>query len=106
MLAQDLPHALSDCNAAYRRSDKSGPLRPHILENRGLVRLRLGDYDQAIGDYDEALKLEPKSAGAMYGRGIAKLRKKKTAEGEADIAQAVKTWPQVADEFNRRGIVP
>ena len=106
MLGQDLPHALSDCNAAYRRSDKSSPLRTRILENRGLVRLRSGDYDQAIADYDEALKLEPKSAGAMYGRGIAKLRKKKTAEGESDIAVAVKTWPQVADEFKRRGIVP
>jgi tetratricopeptide (TPR) repeat protein len=106
LLGQDLPHALSDCNAAYHRSEKSSPLRVRILENRGLVRLRLGDYDQAIADYDEALKLEPNSAGALYGRGIARLRRKKTAEGESDIAAAVRTWPQVADEFQRRGIAP
>jgi tetratricopeptide (TPR) repeat protein len=66
----------------------------------------MGDYDKAIADYDESLKIAPKRAWPLYGRGVAKMRKKKTEEGEADIAAAAKVWPKIADEFNRRGITP
>jgi tetratricopeptide (TPR) repeat protein len=66
----------------------------------------LGDYDKSIADYDDSLKLAPKDAWSLYGRGVAKLRKKKLAEGEADMAEAVKLWPKIADEFTRRGIAP
>ncbi len=103
---EELAKALSDCNAAYRLSGQSNPLTAPILESRGLVRLRLGDYDKAIADYDGSLKTEPKSASALYGRGIAKLRKRKIAEGETDLAEARSVSPTVTDEFTRRGIVP
>lgn len=103
---EELAKALSDCNAAYRRSDKSNPLNAPILESRGLVRLRLGDYDKAIADYDESLNLAPKNAGAMYGRGVAKIRKQKTADGEADLARARELSSTIADEFKRHGITP
>jgi tetratricopeptide (TPR) repeat protein len=77
-----------------------------ILDGRGLIRLRLGDYDKSIADYDGSLRVGPNSAWALYGRGVAKIRKHKTAEGEADIAHALSLSPGVADEFKRRGIVP
>ncbi len=102
----DLALALDDCNAALKRAAKSGPFYAKVADSRGLVRLRLGDYDKSIGDYDESLKLNPKNAWSLYGRGIAKLRKQKTQEGEADIAKAAAIWPQVAEEFKRRGISP
>jgi tetratricopeptide (TPR) repeat protein/predicted aspartyl protease len=101
---QELDLALSDCNAAFKGSVKSSPLNAAILDSRGLVRLRLGDYDKSIADYDASLQILPKDAWALYGRGIGQLRKKKTREGEADIADAMKLWPKVADEFARRGI--
>ena len=47
---EELAKGLTDCNAAYRLSDKSNPATAAILESRGLVRLRLGDYDKAIAD--------------------------------------------------------
>ena len=102
----DLPKALADCNAALRRGGKSAPGAEPVLDSRGLVQLRLGDYNKAIDDFDDSLRLSPKNGWAIYGRGIAKLRKKKTAEGEADIAHALSQSPGVADEFKRRGIVP
>jgi hypothetical protein len=55
---------------------------------------------------DESLKIEPKSAWALYTRGIAKLRKKKIAEGEADVAAATGLSPTIADELEHRGITP
>ncbi|MHB8721036.1 MAG: aspartyl protease family protein [Steroidobacteraceae bacterium] len=103
---EELAKALTDCNAAYRLSDKSNPLTAAILESRGLVRLRLGDNDKAIADYDESLKLAPKNAQSLYGRGVAKIRKQKAADGEADIARATALSSTVADEFKRRGISP
>jgi tetratricopeptide (TPR) repeat protein len=99
----DLPKALGDCNAALRRSGRANAA---VLDSRGLVRLRQGDYDKAIDDYDDSLKLAPKNAWSLYGRGIAKVRKKKTAEGQADIEAAEKLWPKIAGEYQRRGIVP
>jgi tetratricopeptide (TPR) repeat protein len=103
---EDLAKALSDCNAAYRLGDKSNPVNAAILESRGLVRLRLKDYDKAIADYDDSLKLAPKNAGSLYGRGVAKIRKQKTADGEADLARATALSSTVADDFKRRGITP
>jgi tetratricopeptide (TPR) repeat protein len=70
------------------------------------VRLRLGDYDKAIADYGDSLKLAPNNAGSLYGRGVAKIRKKKIAEGQADIDKAMSLSPTVADEFKARGIAP
>jgi tetratricopeptide (TPR) repeat protein/predicted aspartyl protease len=103
---QDLAKALSDCDSALKRSVKASPLSASVLNGRALVRLRLGDYDKSIADYEAALQIQPKDAWSFYGRGIDKLRKGKTPEGEADIAQAVKLWPKIADDFTRRGITP
>src|SRR5205823_6178100 len=73
---QDLPRALHDCNHALR-------LQPHtaaFLDSRGLVRLRMGDWDRAVAAYDEAVKLEPRRAWSLYGRGVAKRHKGLAAE--------------------------
>jgi tetratricopeptide (TPR) repeat protein len=103
---QELAKALADCNRALSLTAKASPFSATVLDSRGLARLRMGDYDKAIADYDESLKVAPKRAWPLYGRGVAKIRKKKIAEGEADIAAAVEVWPKIADEFNRRGITP
>ena len=103
---QDLDKGLSDCNSALRLTSKSEPAAASILRVRGLVRLRLGDYDKSIADFDDSLKLAPKNAQALYGRGVAELRKHKTPEGQADLAEASKLRPNIAAEFSRRGISP
>jgi tetratricopeptide (TPR) repeat protein/predicted aspartyl protease len=101
----DLPLALKDCTSALRHLDKSAAVYPRVADSRGLVYLRMGDFDKSIADYDTAVRLNPKDAWAWYGRGIDKLRKSKTQDGNADIAAAVALWPGVAAEFKRRGIV-
>jgi tetratricopeptide (TPR) repeat protein len=103
---EDLGKALTDCNDALKLSAKASPLSTRVLDSRGLVRLRLGDYDRSIADYDHSLKLAPKNAWSLYGRGVAKIRKHRTPEGEADIAAATAIWPGVGEEFKRRGIAP
>jgi len=103
---QELSAALSDCNTALKLSAKQSPISASVLNSRGLVRLRLGDYVQSIADYDDALKLAPKSAWSLYGRGVAEMRRKRVPEGQADIAAATAIRASVAEEFKRRGIIP
>jgi tetratricopeptide (TPR) repeat protein len=106
LLGEDLGNALADCNGALKLTDKSSPSFGRILDSRAFVRLRMGDYDKSIADYDDSLKLGPKNAWSLYGRGIAKTRKNRIAEGEADRAAATAIWAPVEEQFKRRGIVP
>jgi tetratricopeptide (TPR) repeat protein/predicted aspartyl protease len=103
---EELPLALKDCNAAARGVQKSSLEFSKILDSRALVLLRLGDYDKSIADYDASLKIDPKNPWGWYGRGIDELRENKTSAGQADMARATGLWPQVTNEFNRRGITP
>jgi tetratricopeptide (TPR) repeat protein/predicted aspartyl protease len=104
MLGQDLGAALKDCNGAVSRSPKGS--NAVILATRAFVRLRLGDYDKSVGDYDAALKINPQMPMALYGRGVAKIRKKQITEGEADIVNAEKIAPKIAEQFKTIGITP
>jgi tetratricopeptide (TPR) repeat protein len=103
---RELDKALSDCNAALKSSGKSGPYKAQALNGRGLVRLRLGEYGKSIADYDDSLKLYSKDAWVLYGRGLAKIRENKAAEGKVDTAAATALWPPIEEEFKRRGITP
>jgi tetratricopeptide (TPR) repeat protein len=102
----DLQSALRDCNAALKHAAKASAFYAKVADSRGLVFLRLGEYDKSVGDYDASLKINAKSAWSLYGRGVDKVREHRTAEGQADMDHAVVIWPQIADEFKRRGITP
>ena len=104
MLGQDLPAALKDCDTAVSRSGKQ--VTAGVLANRALVSYRLGDYDKAMIDYDAALKLQPKSAWALYGRGLVELKKDQRDQGDKDIAAAVQIAPSVVGGYKSMGISP
>ena len=53
------------------------------------------DYDRAIADYTETIRLDPKYALAFYNRGLAKQKIGDTAGGEADLASARALDPNV-----------
>jgi tetratricopeptide (TPR) repeat protein len=94
-----LEEALADCNEALRLK----PDNAFTLDSRGLVYLKLGQFDRAIVDYDAALKLDPKLAGSNYGRGLAKLRQG-DSRGKEDITAARSMQADIADEFVRYGL--
>ena len=103
---QDLPTALSDCNKALRRADKKNQNFPYLFVNRGLVRLRQGDYDKAISDFNDALKAMPKNAPALYARAVAESRKNQKKDSESDLEAARQIAPEVAGKFEHYGIAP
>ena len=103
LLNKDLPKALTDCNTALDRSADEA-FKADIYRNRGLVRLRLGDYAKALADYDASIKINAQNAWGLYGRGLAKIRLKKQADGESDLAAATKLNSKVADFYERYGL--
>jgi len=103
---QDLPTALRDCNTAMRRADKKNENYAFLFVSRGLVRLRQGDYDKAIADFNDALEIMPKNARALYARAVAESRKNNKKESQTDLEAARQIAPQVAEKFERFGIVP
>ena len=50
----------------------------------------MAEYDKAIVDYSEAIRLDPKNAEADYGRGLAHEKKGEKAKADEDFAQAKK----------------
>ena len=73
------------------------------LASRGLAYLKLKQPDQAIADYDAALKLTPQSASSLFGRGVAK-RMKGDSTGATDIATAEAINASVAAQFEKYGV--
>jgi len=94
-----LQAALTDCNKALDAQPDAA-----TYDSRGLVYLKLGQYDMAIEDYSSALRLEPGMASALYGRGMARLKKGERAAGEADIATAKALKATIITDFSRYGI--
>jgi tetratricopeptide (TPR) repeat protein/predicted aspartyl protease len=98
---KELDAALADCELALRRDKTS-----EVMESRGLVLLRMGRLDEAIAQYTAAIRAQPRAAPALYGRGLAELKKGAKAEGETDIAAAKAISPGLAAEYKRFDIAP
>ncbi len=100
LLGRELTNALADCNASLALS----PGDPAVLDSRGLVRLRLGDYDGSITDYNRAIAGHPNEAWSYYGRALAEENKGMAAEGEDDERKAKRLSPDIAATAARYGI--
>jgi len=95
-----LQPALADCNKALLIQ----PNDATALDSRGLIYLKMGQFDSAIADYNSALRIEPKMASALYGRGLARLKKGDSAGGNADVTAAKNLEKAIADDFAQYGL--
>ena len=62
--------------------------------------------DDAIVDYDAALRIDAKTFASLDGRGMAKRRKHDIAGDDADIAAARALKPEISMDFARYGVSP
>ena len=63
-----------------------------------------GNYDQAITDYTQAIKLKPDDTEAYYNRGNAYDSKGNHDQAITDYTQAIKLKPDLAEAYYNRGI--
>jgi tetratricopeptide (TPR) repeat protein len=94
--------ALADCGEALKRDAKNSK----ILGTFGYLQFRLGHLKEAVADFDQALGVDPKLAGALYVRGIIRLHNGDSAAGNADIAAAAEQNPAIAANFSDIGVNP
>jgi tetratricopeptide (TPR) repeat protein len=99
---------------AFSRAVLAGDLDPEALaitfNNRGVAYSELGDYDRAIADYGQALKLVPGDPTAIKNLRIAHIRRAGAAArlGEqdaalADYTRAIELEPDHPLAYMRRG---
>ena len=74
-----------------------------VFNGRGNAYYSKGEYDHAIADYDEAIKLDPTLVAPFNGRGNAYYRKGDYDRAIADYDQAIKLASNFASPFNGRG---
>ncbi len=76
----------------------------YVYNNRGASYRNLSLYNQAIEDYDAAIRLNPRYATAFYNRGIAYDRKGFHELAIDDFDTAIRLNPDLSDAYNQRGL--
>jgi len=67
--------SLMRCDQALTEENLTDYDRVATYVNRGILRLRMGNFDSAIADFDLALARDPNQAEAYLNKGVALLRK-------------------------------
>jgi tetratricopeptide (TPR) repeat protein len=91
----DLPLALADCNAAILADAENSA----ALDSRGLVHLKLQNYQAALQDYEAAMAKDTERGHYLYGRGLARMGLGQIAEGQADLIEAERLEPGVTAAY-------
>ena len=75
------------------------------LFDRAAAAVASGDFDKAIADFTEAIRLDPKEAVAYYKRGMAYGAKGDHDKAIADYTEAIRLNPKSAEAYINRGVV-
>ena len=89
--------AIAACTRAIDSGRFSGPALAAIYDNRAIELRQQGDYDEAIGDYSEALRHDAALTGAYTGRGLAYEGANEIAKAKLDYHAALAVGVQRAD---------
>ena len=73
------------------------------LERRGISACRKGDFDSAIADFTEAIRVDPTYADAYYMRGGAYQEKGDFDSAIADFTEAIRLNPKYTEAYIDRG---
>jgi lipoprotein NlpI len=97
------PNQMIDGCSAVIEAGRGGAPLSWAFNNRGSAYLDKRDYDRAIADYDQAIRLDPKNANVYTNRGNAYRSKGDYDRAIADQDQAIRLDPKYALAYNNRG---
>lgn len=99
----DFDLAIDNCTAAIESSNLSDQDRAIIFHNRGLAYHNKKNYDRAIEDYDQVIRLAPNDADSFYRRGLCYFETNDYGRAIRDFDEAIKLNPDNAAIFQSRG---
>ena len=94
---------IGGCTAAIQSGRWSGKDLAWAFTNRGLAHIHKKDYDPAIADLSEAIRLDPTYAAGFMHRGNTYARRGDFDRALADHSEAIRLTPKDADAFYNRG---
>jgi tetratricopeptide (TPR) repeat protein len=94
---------IGDCTAALQSGKYNNENLAILLTNRGNAYRNKEQYDRAIQDYNQAIKLNPKDSFPFNNRGNAYFNKGEYDRAIQDYTQAIKLNPTFAMAYNGRG---
>ncbi len=90
------------CSRAINVDLYTGLARAELFNRRGADYRAKGDYDLAIADFTQAIRLSADYAGAYAGRCLAHLNKGENEQALADCNEAIQLDPKYAVAYNNR----
>ena len=94
---------IAGCTAVIKaaKGENKGDKLAEAFELRGAAYRNQGEFNLAIADYNQAIKLNPKFAQAYHNRGVAYDHKGDFDRAIQDFDQAIKLKPSALAHFNR-----
>lgn len=86
------------------RALKASPNSAALYAQRGAARFKLREFDRAIADFTQALKLDGKLDEAYFGRGMALGRDGQIDEALIDFGVYIHRHPNSSLAYTKRGI--
>jgi tetratricopeptide (TPR) repeat protein len=96
--------ALEGCTAVIKTGEQILRRLATAYNNRGVAYRLKANYAQAIDDFNEAIRLEPKNANAFNNRGVAYRNMGDLDRAVADYDQAILIRPDYFAAFYNRGL--
>jgi tetratricopeptide (TPR) repeat protein len=94
---------IAGCTALIQAGQDTTVKLSVTYNNRGTAYDDKGDYDRAIQDYTEAIRLNPNAASAYYGRGYAYKKKGDYDRAIQDFNEAIRLSPNFERAYYDRG---
>ena len=96
--------ALGAEEEARKRAEGETQARYTALISQSNTNSNAGDYDKAIANYNDAIKLDPKNIVAFIGRGDAYTNKSDYDRALANYSEAIRLDPKSALALSDRGV--
>lgn len=101
--AEDVYRRIAGCTKIIQDRAATKEIRVGAYNNRGLAYRAKREFDRAIADFNEALRLDPKYAGGYNNRGLVYSNKEDFERAIADFNEAIRLNPKFALAFASRG---
>ncbi|HEY9808625.1 MAG TPA: tetratricopeptide repeat protein [Halomicronema sp.] len=102
-----IPAFAQNAPLSLAQNTPAGQTTPKAIDlfNQGLRKMERQDFQGAITDFNESLKIEPNNAETYYFRGLAFDLLEENDKAIEDYSSAIRISPENSSAYNNRGTV-